>query len=181
MLSLLGLSGLAFAFTLGLHLGKDMSLKEALLNPLAKNGVAHVQDQSPGKTEISEHSAAVADSIDEVVQRNLHREVVRTGIKLDKSIPTQLPAHAASARAGATSLDRYSIQVGSHPTEIQAKRQLKSLADQGLHPRLIKAKSGYRVLIGGFLSRRLAEEMAGRYHKSGWISQYLVTRSPAGR
>ncbi len=173
---------MAFVFTLGLHLGKDLSKRESILNPLAKHGVSPVSDQSPGKGEIAEHSGAVADTIDEVVQRNLHREVVRTGLRLKHALPTDLPKTTAHTKGGATNLDRYLIQVGAHPTELQAKRQLKALSARGLRPRLVQGRGkeqapSYRVVIGGFLSRKLAEEMASRYQKAGWISEWLVART----
>ncbi len=114
VLVLLGVMVALFAFTLGVHLGKRVALYKPVSS--ADHGQAEpgsgtlaplqtLPDQVPNRQELAEEAKGVEHAAEEILDRRLHEEVARTGIKLDEPKPVELPKAAVSKKGGATTLD----------------------------------------------------------------------------
>lgn len=118
VLVFLGVMVAAFAFTLGVHLGKRVGVKVPSTATQDAAPVATVPDHVPHKQEIHEQSKNAPQAVDETLNQALHDEVGRTGIKLDSPRQIQLPADPAAEN----------IPVGA---SANAKDEHKKTAAQG--------------------------------------------------
>lgn len=90
ILTLLAILVAAFAFTLGVHLGKRVGFKgNAHVSDV--DSVATAPDKIPDRQEIQEQTKGAQQAVDESLNQALHDEVARTGIKLDSSHQVELP------------------------------------------------------------------------------------------
>ena len=163
ILTFLGVLVAAFAFTLGVHLGKRVAHPTAA--GLQVGEAKHAEttpDTVPSRHELQEqHKAAVA-GVDETLNQSLHEEVVRTGIKLDSPRQIELPddSKPKSVGDGSTATQkasprkelaqivfddiaatrrnppegRFTLQVGSYNSLGDAKDQVDAMEALGLKP-----------------------------------------------
>lgn len=100
MIVLVLLGGLvaAFAFTLGVHLGKRLYPKAAD----AAHGDGHVvptqEEADPTRQEVSEAAAGNEAAAQEAMTEALRNEVSRTGLKLDEPKQVKLPEETAAEK-----------------------------------------------------------------------------------
>lgn len=132
VLVILGTTVAAFAFTLGVHLGKRVG-------PKAAGGHHDTQilegspDFLPNRQEIADQNKGVTQAADETLQKSLHEEVTRTGLKLEATRQVDLPGKTKNDHAGATSLggaekglnDESVDGSAAHDTVGNAKEQMK--------------------------------------------------------
>ncbi len=92
-LSFTGIVGLAICFTLGIHLGKNAAQKtQAKDGGMPEVALAETtKDLTPSRQELAEQMKGVGKVVDDVMNRVLHDEVVRVGMKLDQTRQTELP------------------------------------------------------------------------------------------
>ncbi len=107
VLVILGVMVAVFAFTLGVHLGKRVGPKGYVAAPGDAEPVVTLPDQVPNRQELTEQAKGAQQAADESLNQALHDEVARTGIKLDTPRQVELPDHARSKNAGATTLNSH--------------------------------------------------------------------------
>lgn len=161
ILILLGVGVSLFAFTLGVHLGKQVTpppvVEEAAHAPTEK--VDTDTPALPSRTEISEQVKNVPGAVDDALDQSLRDEIVRNGLQLstpkplnypDKTVTEKKQAHAAAPVEAPKSAPavpekktetttkpaargvHYALQVGSYPKESDAKDQLPTFSNLGL-------------------------------------------------
>lgn len=100
----LGLMVAAFAFTLGVHLGKKVTGKTALSATAEVPQTGTLQDNLPNRQELTEQARGAQQAADDELSHTLHEEVEKSGIKLKTPRQVDLPSQAKSKNAGATTL-----------------------------------------------------------------------------
>jgi cell division septation protein DedD len=207
----LGLMVAAFAFTLGVHLGKRVVARTGIPEVTDASQIPTLQDSVPNKQELKEQSKDAQNAVDDELTRSLHQEVTDSGVKLKAPRQVELPTETKSKTAGATTLEnsdktnlkslqrlgqainpsdgektlsepsgKYTLQVGSYPTEEEAKERVDSLREHGLNPFLRQAEVKglglrYRLFVGGFASREEAEKSGKEYQAQHVIHSFLVS------
>jgi cell division septation protein DedD len=166
VLFLLGIMVAAFAFTLGVHLGKRVGPKG--MSPAGSDmpPVATLSDQLPNRVEIAEQGKGADKALDKVLDQRLKDRVDQMELHLETPKPVELPENTHSKSSGATTVlpiakkaaekeppadapaapaaaskttARFALQIGSYPAETDAKTRLKELEEKGLKPFLREA------------------------------------------
>lgn len=190
-----------FAFTLGVHLGKRVGPKGMMATSNETPLATTLQDKLPNRQELDEQGQGSQQAIQETLSQELHNEVTRTGLKLEDQRQVDLPEKPKTKTAGATHLDThppadiipkkaqeahagaFSLQIGSYPNEGEAKKQLAALERNDLKGFIreveLKGKGKwYRLYLGSFSSKSLAEQAGAKYKGSRKISSYMVLKVP---
>lgn len=191
----LGVWVAAFAFTLGVHLGKRVVPKAPSPPGAEPTSASTLEDAAPNRQEIQEQAHALTEGIDETVAQELQEEVQREGLKLNKSRQVLLPGQAKSANGGATTLKAvhgkgghaaasgavFTLQVGSFPTLAEAEAEMKALETRGMKPFLkpseVKGKTWHRVYVGGYDTREQAQTAGKNYQEKQWIKSFIVAKA----
>lgn len=223
ILVILGLTVTAFAFTLGVHLGKRVGPKNVATHPGDAVPAETMPDQIPNRQELVEQAKGIPQAIDESLNQALHDEVAKTGIKLDTPRQVELPENARSKTGGATTLTPptptlhkpehkaehkadsahgkpsaphptahkapaphklvhgFTLQVGSHSTMEDAKKQIGNLEALGKKAFYREANiegkgKWYRVYLGDFPSRAAAEKAGDSEKSQHSIDSYIITQ-----
>ena len=160
ILILLGVGVALFAFTLGVHLGKQVIPKvtEAVGEAKPVDPLLPAESQAPSRVEISGEVKNVPGAVDETLDQSLRDEIAKTGMKVDKARQVELPrdthkevsrpevGHSESTpepkteakpivqRESSTNAgaSRYTLQVGSFPSLREAEPELLKLNENGL-------------------------------------------------
>ena len=104
MLSWIVLILVLIGFTLGIHLGKQLS-GSSEGNPTFKpSRIQTLEEQLPSRQELMDQSKGAQSLIQDVLQKNLHDEVQRSGLRLQSPHPVDLPQTPVNPHAGATTL-----------------------------------------------------------------------------
>ncbi len=196
----------AFAFTLGVHLGKKVGPLPTQATPSEAQMVLTKPDPVPNRQELSEQAKGAQQAADESLNQALHDEVARTGIRLDSPRQLALPEKPVTKNAGATTPatatsgpnvsglhaisaanrraphGKFTLQVGSYPKLEEAKDQTDALDALGLEPylreTLIKGKgSWYRVFLGGFDTQEAAKEAGERFQSQHVIDSFVISKT----
>jgi len=194
-----------FAFTLGVHFGKNIGGPkiETAKTETAVAGMG--QDKVPNRQELAEQSVGVNQAADETMNQALHEEVVRTGLKLDRAMQVELPEKTKAPTKGATTnadkksvaavaehvaedkpqedqveVGKYTLQIGAFRTEEEAKDRVSFLEAAGQKPFYknvdLKSKGKwYRVYLGHYRSSEQAEEAGLRYKAQNVIESFVVS------
>jgi len=93
-----------FTFTLGIHLGKEVATHVESNGELNEKLVRTIPDQIPTSQELAGPNKTTQQALEDSINQSLHEEVVRTGIRLNPSLQTELPENAKTGNAGATTL-----------------------------------------------------------------------------
>lgn len=93
VLILLGVGVALFAFTLGVHLGKQVVPKTVETAGEAKpvEPLTAAQEQAPSRTEISQEVKNVPGAVDETLDQSLRDEIAKTGLQVEKPRQVELP------------------------------------------------------------------------------------------
>ncbi len=138
----------------------------------------------------------------------LHAEVARTGIQLETPRQITLPSEAKTPEGGATTdtetakpektvaetppaevakaveeaAGKFSIQIGSYPTQNLARDHLERLEALGVEPYMVPAdvqgKKWFRVYLGKFESAPAARKSAERYRSQRVIESFVIAPIP---
>jgi DedD protein len=100
----LGLMVAAFAFTLGVHLGKKVTGKAALSATAEVPQTGTLQDNLPNRQELTEQARGAQQAADDELSHTLHEEVEKSGIKLKTPRQVDLPSEVKSSAAAAPQL-----------------------------------------------------------------------------
>jgi cell division protein FtsN len=203
VLVVLGVLVAAFAFTLGIHLGKKVGFKTVEAPPPNASSIDTAPDKVPNRQELNEQSKGVQQATDEALNQALHDEVGRTGIKLDSPRQLALPEGPRTGNAGATNAVRggnaeafesiaavqrkaiagkFCLQVGSYPELNPARDLVDALEALGLKPLLRAAEvkgrgRWFRVYLGGYESKEEADQAGTRYQTQHVVDSYVVTKN----
>jgi cell division protein FtsN len=103
ILILLGVGVALFAFTLGLHLGKQVNppSNEQTVGHVTGEPVQPAAHSAPSRTEISEEVKNVPGAIEDTLDQTLRDEVTQSGLKLSTPKPLKLPEQKKSNPASA--------------------------------------------------------------------------------
>lgn len=187
-----------FAFTLGVHFGKQLTPEEAqapveaaLDDTSEPTSVGEGTEKLPEKEALSEAAKNAPAAGDDSVAKALQDEVAKTGIKLDKPIQTDLPTEvpssneedkSARAESGGRPDGKFTLQVAAFPSESEAKRRLREILkreESGFIGKAeVKNKTWYRVYVGGFLSKVEAERQGSRLVSRKVIDGFVVSKMP---
>ncbi len=161
VLILLGVGVALFAFTLGVHLGKQVVPKatEMAGETQAVDPLVPAEPGAPSRVEISQEVKNVPEAVDETLDQSLRDEIAKTGLQVEKPRQVELPdsvrreTNRAESRpevgqpktpvARTTKVDpksqspsavssRYTLQVGSFPSLREAEPELLKLNENGL-------------------------------------------------
>jgi cell division protein FtsN len=187
ILVLLAVMVAAFAFTLGVHLGKRAGGKNLVTSSTEND---HKSDLEPAKAaiptdeELQARIRAQPPATTDLLNQATHEEVARTGIKLDSSHQVTLPqAREASApevsKPSQGSGKKYAIQIGSYPSAIMAQVKVHELEDLGLKPSILKVDVKglgvrFRVLVGSFKTRHAAEKAGEIYRSEKKFDTFII-------
>jgi len=203
ILILLGVGVALFAFTLGVHLGKqvvpkplDLQAKEESVEVLES-----AKHENPDRTAIGSEVKNVPGAVSEVLDQNLRDEVAKTGLQIEKSKTLTLPKEVKrDTQSPETGLAKnpvrpekvqttttvksggYTLQVGSYPTLKEAEPELLKLNENGLRPVVkeveLKGKGKwYRVVVGEYANARDAESAGNSFRKENRIDAFVVIRA----
>ena len=128
----------AFAFTLGIHLGKRVQAISAQSHSAPPVGAAPQADAVPNRQELAEASKNVAEESDAALSETLREEVSRTGIHLDVPRQTELPAQPKTAKAGATTIEPPAAQVEHPALPVQPAKSSAAKAHETALPTEVK-------------------------------------------
>jgi len=192
-----------FAFTLGVHLGKQVGVPATHLDEVASvTSAATEPDSVPNRQDLTEQAPGAVPAADETLAREMHKEVVATGIRLDTPRPVELPSNSKSLARTDTSAKpvhdemsessvpaakrgspagKFTLQIGSHQKLLEAKDQIEALETLGLRPFLrgvdLKTKGKwFRVYLGGYQTRDEAEKAGARFRAQQMIQSFIVAK-----
>jgi hypothetical protein len=177
-----------FSFTLGVHLGKKVTTHQGSGAVHSSLTIESGRDTLPSNLELQEQQKLQQDAIDDSLHKNLQKEVGTTGIRTDISRPVELPQKTVAEKADksektvAARAGKYTLQVGSYLTEKEADERSQALGARGVKPfrgkGTVSGKERFRVYLGGFPTKREAEEAARLYQKDRVIESFLVVPTP---
>jgi cell division protein FtsN len=198
VLSTLSVTVAAFSFTLGVHLGKTVSTADLVTHEQRVEGVEGQEDPLPNRQEFVERGKGVDHEADLALSQSLHTEVSKTGIKIENAKDVDLPTETKTKSAGATTLShaelkkisqitpegRFTLQVGSFPSENEAKALLKKFEEQGTSGQIQEAEvknvgKRYRLFVGAFDSKDAAQTAGKKYQAEKLIENFMVTSRPS--
>ncbi len=93
-----------FTFTLGIHLGKDVSIQIESNVGSGHKLVTTMTDQMPTNQELVGPNKTTQQALEESLNQSLHDEIIRTGLRINPAFQTELPDEAKTHNAGATTL-----------------------------------------------------------------------------
>ena len=193
-----------FAFTLGIHLGKRVGPRGWVAKPGDTRPVNTIADEVPNRQDLVGRGKLAQQVLQESLSQELHDEVSRAGIKIDTQRQVDLPDNTLAPNGGATTLgkndsekvsrhpdsieaiehrSKYTLQIGSFPSESEAKEQLLALEKTDLKPYLREAEvkgkgKWFRLYLGGFSTRASAEQNGQRYKTEHKIASFIVSKLP---
>jgi cell division protein FtsN len=160
VLILLGVGVALFAFTLGVHLGKQVIPKpiETAAEQQPVDTLHPAQEQAPSRVEITQEVKNIPGAVDETLDQSLRDEIAKTGLQVEKPrqvelpeksrketgaaranrpevgalVPTSRSALAEKAESSAARSSRFTLQVGSYPSLREAEPELLKLNENGL-------------------------------------------------
>ncbi len=182
ILTLLILVGL-FSFTIGLKLGKNLvgtKTSSVELPPLAAGKPLPIPVEEPHEDEdtLQEKPHVKPEQIaEDHADSELYKELDKEKLSLGKKLPMDVPKEKKSEIQNV----RYTLQVGSHRTVTEAAEQVSILKRSDFDAFYLEAKvqgkgTWYRVGVGLFPSKELAEQTALRLKKSKPLPSYIVQR-----
>lgn len=206
LLTLIAIVGGALIFTLGLHFGKRTSVPASQDEILAEQDpgeVKTVPDSIPNRQDLTEQGKGVPEASDEAIQDALKTEVEKNDARLDEPRQVTLPGKP-KGKGGATGLKseeakavanaetkaavpkaalKFTLQVGSYPTDVEAQTQMGVLEAKGLQPFLKSVKLGekgnwYRVYVGEYPTKEEAEKAGADFKGKEVFPSFIVAKYP---
>ncbi len=190
---LLVLTLVGFFFTLGLHYGKKIAIpthhsQVSETDEKLEEGPETVPPKENLEAGSNHEKPVVADTIKEAT----HEEVEHSGVKIEHSKATALPAQKVEASvehkvaepvapvAATVAANSFYIQLGSYTNKKEAQNKVKSLAKAGVKTEIQTAEvnqvTRYRVLIAGFKSKGAADMHGRELKQKHKIDNYIVIK-----
>ncbi len=208
ILMLLGLVAL-FSFTLGVRLGKKLSLVHSteshghapLTGEAAHSETAHHEAAGHGH-DTTEHKSAAEDKVadkvaakeaqtaaavaeehaDEALSKEIDEKKAGTGKALPMSFPTERKTEKAPQKKSEKVMaGKFTLQVGSHRTLAEAVEQVNEFKKNGLDAFYREVQipgkgTWYRVGIGLFPSKEMAEKTAANWKTTKKLPSYIIQK-----
>lgn len=191
VLILLGIGVALFAFTMGVHLGKQVSPKpaEMAIDHTVAPPVDPAPQGAPNRVEVSEEQKHVEGAVEENLDQSLRDEIAKTGLKVEEPKPLTLPSDTKpvakkkpkplTPTAGA-----FTLQVGSYPSTDEATPELKKLKGKGLGAEVRAVEvpgkgKWFRLYVGQFPTIKDAEETGKNYKSENLIRDFVVVKVPS--
>ncbi|MBS1962963.1 MAG: SPOR domain-containing protein [Bdellovibrionales bacterium] len=163
VLILLGVGVALFAFTLGVHLGKQVVPKaiEAAGEAKPVDPLTTAETQAPSRVEISQEVKNVPAAVDETLDQSLRDEIAKTGMKVDKTRQLELPknVHEESSKP--------EVGANEHATENAEPKTEKKVAKTEPKVAAESAGSRYTLQVGSYPSLHDAEPVLLRLNENG--------------
>ncbi len=171
ILILLGVGVSLFAFTLGVHLGKQVTppplVEEAAHAPMEK--VETGSPALPSRTEISEQVKNVPGAVDDALDQSLRDEIVRNGLQLttpkplhypDKTVTEKKQTHASVAPPAET-------HSAVTPPVVEKKQPLEKKADVPAAPKASSRSGSYALQVGSYPKESDAKDQLPTFSSLG--------------
>ena len=195
-----------FSFTLGLKIGKKLgaSSTQEQTNVLehkpltgeddtqvhheesAHEEVKHeeAKDGHPVETtqEKSEEKENFKKESEELANETLKKELVGQEVGAGKQLPMAYPSEKrATTKVEKMAVGKYTLQVGSHRTTQEAMEQVAELKKVGLDAFYLEVKvpnrgTWYRVGVGVFATKDMAEKSAQKWKSSHILPSYIIQK-----
>jgi len=207
VLALLMIMISVFTFTLGVHLGKRVGGKTLATGSENIPTVHPLADQIPNRQELNEQAQGTPQAVEEIITEDLQKEVTRAGLKIATQHQVDLPENPKNANAGATTLTasktekeiekhpekkaetgsksvthgKYTLQIGSFPSQEEAKKHLSAMSQTEPKPFLREAEvkgkgKWYRLYLGGYPDRDAAAKAGEKFRAQRKISSFIVSK-----
>lgn len=176
VLMLLGVMVALFSFTLGVHLGKRITPSGPVL---AENDAAPadtVADKLPNRQELAEQGKGIAQAVDETLDKSLHEEVTKSGIKLDTHIPVELPEEAKAPDAGKTS----EAPKGQDKKPAETEQQVSAPSEKALSLSFPRPGGTFTLQIGSYPNMDEARDQVDSLKALG-MKPFLRTAEVKGK
>ncbi|MEP7273468.1 MAG: SPOR domain-containing protein [Acidobacteriota bacterium] len=131
------------------------------------------------------HTPEAAGTITDTSRKPTPSPAAETRTTEERPKPDPDPGSESATRARAVNPEtlnagKYTLQVGAHPTEDEAKRVAERLIDAGLDARIIRVTPRgldpfYRIRVGAFATKEEAAQYGEQLKRSGRIDNYYVT------
>ncbi len=201
ILMILTLVSLVF-FTVGLKMGRQLALQDknqtpnsekTILRPEKHNEKSH-ENISTEHGSAAKHNDSAAEKNHEEkslenehksnVDESLSHELEKTNVKSGKVIPMSLPESKKSdshAKINKVVKGKYTLQIGSHRTVQEAEDQVAEFKKAGLdafYLEVVIPNKGtwYRVGVGMYPTKEMADKAADRYRKSGKLTSFIIQK-----
>ncbi len=164
VLILLGVGVALFAFTLGVHLGKQVVPKaiEAAGEVKPTEPLTTAQEQAPSRTEISQEVKHVPGAVDETLDQSLRDEIAKTGLQVEKprqiELPSKLKERTAEHKSGPKPELKTDHEV-PHQAPVKVTKITESVSSNG--------PSRYTLQVGSYPSLRDAEPELLKLNENG--------------
>lgn len=199
VLILLGIGVALFAFTMGVHLGKQVSPKpiEVVTDHAVSPPIDPAPQGAPNRIEVSEEQKHVETAVEETLDQSLRDEVAKTGLQVEQPKPLELPTEtkpvvkknekkAAQVKAEqpkGPAEGAFTLQVGSYPSTSEAEPELKKLKSKGLGAEVREVEvpgkgKWFRLYVGQFPTVKDAEATGKNYKTEKLIRDFVVVKVP---
>jgi cell division septation protein DedD len=151
-----------FTFTLGIHLGKEVSTPaEASAQPVPKL-VTPIPDQVPSAQELIGPNKATQQALEESLYQTLHDEVVRTGIHLSTPYQIDLPENSKVHDEDPDTKEQ-STSENETPAHEEGNRKISSIEESATEEEQPSEKAhtdeaSYVIQVGSFPKLKEAEK-----------------------
>ena len=154
ILILLGVGVALFAFTLGVHLGKQVIPKtsETIGEAKPADPLLPAESQAPSRVEISGEVKNVPAAVDETLDQSLRDEIAKTGMKVDKARQVDLPGDVHK-EISAPEVGHSEVVAKSKT----AKRPVEHVTEKKAEAKSASTSSRFTLQVGSFPSLREAE------------------------
>lgn len=165
VLILLGVGVALFAFTLGVHLGKQVIPKPVETAAEAKpvEPIEATKEQAPNRVEISQEVKNVPGAVDETLEQSLRDEIAKTGLQVEKPRQVELPSKVRVVDHTKPDTTKPEVGVGhggkSLPGEKKSEKTVQSESS-------IKA-GRYTLQVGSYPSLHEAEPELLKLNENG--------------
>ena len=163
VLILLGVGVALFAFTLGVHLGKQVVPKasEAVGEVKANDPLLPAETQAPSRVEISGEVKHIPAAVDETLDQSLRDEIAKTGMKVDKArqleLPSEVHKEVTAPEVG------HDTKTAETPTEPKVEKKSPPRAESATN----SGASRFTLQVGSFPSLREAEPELLKLNENG--------------
>lgn len=204
VIALLGVIGVGFFFTLGLHYGKKIHTQavEVESGTLQESGkLAEGPEVLPTRDSLEQGSRhaliATEDSIKTATLEVLEKDNIRLEapkqvdlpkekviakaiqkfVKEDKLRPLEEPTQTNSEK----SAGKYALQLGSFPSKADAQKKVKAYSNLGIDTEvkiaIVEGVTRYRVVVPGFPTKAVAETKAKTLQQQKKIASFVVIKN----
>jgi|GEM_PF-1264695 len=165
ILILLGVGVALFAFTLGVHLGKQVVPKaiETAGEPKTSESLTAGESQAPSRVEISGEVKNVPAAADETLDQSLRDEIAKTGMKVDKTRQVDLPSEVHKV----VNQPEVGRPESTAETKPKAKAATSPKTESATEAASSNAVLRYTLQVGSYPSLREAEPELLKLNENG--------------